>query len=359
MEIKLVNVPEEKRIDPKEILEGTLGFGEKFCDLMFKTTYSPEKSWHEAQICAYEPIPLDPAALVLHYAQEIFEGLKAYKQKDGSVAMFRPEMNAKRFNSSAKRMVMPEVKVEDQLQAYEMLVRELVNWIPEKEGYSLYIRPTMIATTPVLGVRPSMEYLFYVICSPVAGYFANGFKPVSITTSEEYVRAAVGGIGAAKTGGNYAASLLAAKVAKEKGFDQVVWLDANQHRYIEEMGGMNIMFVKGKKIYTCPLTGSILPGITRDSIFTLSAELGLEIEETMLDADEVCSQIDSGEITEVFACGTAAVITSVGNFSHKGVNHKVGSGQPGEVTRTLYKTITGIQRGELEDKHGWIHKIEI
>jgi len=359
MEIKINEIPAELKKDPAKILEGTLGFGQIFCDRMFKTTYTPEKSWHDAHIGAYEPIVLDPAALVLHYAQEIFEGLKAYKQNDGTVAMFRPEMNAQRFNNSAKRLVMPEVPVEDQLKAFEMLVKELVDWIPTKEGYSLYIRPTMIATTPILGVQPSKEYLFYVICSPVAGYFAGGFKPVSITTSEEFVRAAVGGIGAAKTGGNYAASLMAAKVAKEQGFDQVVWLDANHHRYIEEMGGMNIMFVKGKKIFTCPLTGSILPGITRNSVFTLAPELGYSIEETMLDADQICKEIDSGEISEIFACGTAAVITAVGNFSHKGVNHQVADGQPGDVSKNLYNTLTGIQRGEIADKHGWVHRIEI
>ncbi len=357
MDIRIEPMKPELKKDPKEILAGELGFGQVFCDQMFTVEYNPEQGWHNARIRPYEPFQLDPAALVLHYAQEIFEGLKAYRLPDGGVGMFRPEMNAERMNNSARRLVMPELPVEGQLKAMHWLVKELKDWVPDKAGYSLYLRPTMIATTPVLGVRPSNDYLYYIICSPVAGYFSGGFKPVRIATSQQYVRAAVGGVGAAKTGGNYAASLLAAKAAKEEGFDQVVWLDAKEHRYIEEMGGMNIFFVSGKKLMTCPLTGSILPGITRNSILTLAPELGYEVEETLLDANEVCAKIDSGEIGEIFACGTAAVITAVGEFSHGGTNHKVGDGQPGEITKHLHETLTGIQNGKLEDRHNWTARV--
>lgn len=358
MQIDILKQSPETMRDPREILAGPLGFGRIFCDRMFTMMYRNGK-WEDPQIGPYRPFSLDPAALVFHYAQEIFEGMKAYKLADGSIGMFRPEKNAERLNDSARRLVMPEIPVADQLRIYETLVRELKDWVPDQAGYSLYLRPTMIATTPILGVQPSQEYLFYVICSPVAGYFARGFEPVRVATSQEFVRAAVGGIGAAKTGGNYAASLLAARQAKEKGYDQVVWLDAKEHRFIEEMGGMNIFFVKGKDIYTCPLTGSILPGITRDSILTLAPDLGLRAHETMLDVNEVCAAIDSGEITEVFACGTAAVVTAVGLFSHAGKEHPVGDGQPGEVTRTLYKTLVDIQSGQAEDRHGWRYPVSL
>lgn len=358
MDIDIRDIPPELKKNPDDYLKGPLGFGKIFCDRMFRCTWSEAKGWHDAEISAYEAIPLDPAALVLHYAQEIFEGLKAYSIPNGGIGMFRPEMNANRMNASARRLVMPEMPVEDQLQAFDLLVRQLEDWIPSQEGYSLYVRPTMIATTPVLGVQPAVDYLYYVICSPVAGYFARGFEPVRITTSQQYVRAAVGGVGAVKTGGNYAASLMAAKKAKKEGFDQVVWLDAKEHRYIEEMGGMNIFFVKGERLYTCELTGSILPGITRDSILTLAPEMGWQVEETLLEVDEICAGIDSGEVSEIFACGTAAVITAVSEFCHAGKNHKIGDGKPGPITSRLYKTLTDIQTWRIEDTHGWTHWVK-
>ncbi len=358
MEIRIRKTPDHLKRDPKQVLAGKLGFGQVFCDRMFRARWSEEKGWHDAEIAAYEPIPLDPGALVFHYAQEIFEGLKAYRRPDGGIGMFRPVMNAERFNRSATRLVMPEVPVDDQMQAMTMLVKELQDWIPSGEGQALYLRPTMIASNPVLGVKPATEYLYFVIGSPVGAYFENGFSPVKVATSQEYVRAAVGGTGAAKCGGNYAASLLAAKIAKAQGYDQVVWLDAKEHRYIEEMGGMNIFFVYGDTLATCPLTGSILPGVTRNSILTLAADLGLKAEERMLDVDEVCRGIDAGEVTEVFACGTAAVVTAVGVFGHNGTDHRVGNGEPGQTTRRIYDTLTGIQTGKLGDKHGWCHRVD-
>ncbi|RJO65939.1 MAG: branched-chain amino acid aminotransferase [Myxococcales bacterium] len=357
MQITIRSVPEAQKRNPKEVLSKPLGFGRVFADRMFRMRWNEKKSWHDAEICAYEPLVLDPAALIFHYAQEIFEGLKAYRLPDGGVGLFRPKLNAERMNASARRLVMPEIPVEAQMQALTMLLRELKDWAPSAEGSSLYIRPTMIGVTPVLGVRPASDYLYYIICSPVSGYFEKGFAPVKVATSEEYVRAAAGGLGASKAGANYAASLLAAKVAKTKGYDQVVWLDAKEHRFIEEMGGMNIFFVYGKQLLTSPLTGSILPGITRDSILKLAPEMDLEVEECRLSVDKVTRDINSGKITEIFACGTAAVVTAVSIFSHKGTDCQVGNGEPGPVTTRLYNQLTGIQTGKLADTHGWTFRV--
>ncbi len=357
MEIRIREVPAEYKKNPKEVLAGPLGFGKLFTDRMFQVKWTEEKGWHDAEICAHMPLQLDPAALVLHYAQELFEGMKAYYLTDGSIGLFRPEMNCKRLNASARRLVMPEIPVEDQMQAIEMLVRELRDWIPTQPGYSLYIRPTMIATNPLLGVQPAREYLYFVICSPVAAYFERGFQPVRVATSLEFVRAAVGGLGQVKAGANYAASLMAAAEAKKRGYDQVVWLDAKEHRYIEEMGGMNVFVVYGDTLKTCKLTGSILPGITRDSILHMASDLGLKVEETLLDVNEVVKDFDSGKATEAFACGTAAVVTAISHFQHDGTEHKVGDGQPGDVTTKLYETLTGIQSGKLEDRYSWVHRL--
>jgi branched-chain amino acid aminotransferase len=358
MQIEICDIPVEKQRDPREVLSKPLGFGRVFCDRMFTMSFH-DGQWRDPKIEAYRTLELDPAALVLHYAQEIFEGLKAYQRADGRIGLFRPEKNAERMNTSARRLVMPEIPVEDQVRIYKTLVSQLKDWVPTQAGYSLYLRPTMIATTPVLGVQAAHDYLYYIICSPVAGYFARGFAPVRITTCREYVRSAVGGLGAAKTGGNYAASLLAAQSAKKEGYDQVVWLDAKEHRYIEEMGGMNIFFVKNGEIYTSPLTGSILPGITRDSILTLAPELGLPIHEDMIDAYEVCKDIKRGAVSEIFACGTAAVVTAIGSFGHAGTDYQVGDGQPGPITRRLYEHLVNLQTGRVEDRHGWCQIVEV
>ena len=357
MDIAIRELPPHVKKDAKEVLSKPLGFGQVFCDRMFKMKWNPEQGWHDAEIAPYGPLSLDPAALVLHYAQEIFEGMKAYRLPDGGVGLFRPEMNCARLNDSAERLMMPTIPVEDQMQAINMLVSELQEWVPNNDGYALYIRPTMIAVNAELGVKPAREYLFYIICSPVSGYFADGFKPVSVVTSTEYSRACIGGTGAAKCGGNYAASLRALAQAKDEGYSQNIWLDAQEHRYIEEMGGMNLMFVYGDTIKTSPLTGTILPGITRNSISTMIPDMGLKFEETMLDIDQVCADIDNGVITEVFACGTAAVITAIDVLAHKGVDHKVADGKAGDVTMKLYNTITSIQSGKAEDRYDWTKRV--
>ncbi len=357
MKIEVQDIPAELLRNPKEILSKPLGFGQVFCDRMFTCRWNEKEGWHNAKIGPHEPLVLDPASLVFHYGQEIFEGLKAYRLPDGGVGLFRPEMNAKRFNRSAARLMMPEVPVELQLEAYHTLVKELKDWVPSQDGYSLYLRPTMIGVNAELGVKPASEYLFFIICSPVSGYFADGFKAVKIATSENYARAAEGGTGMAKCGGNYAASLKALKEAKDAGYAQNVWLDAKEHRYIEEMGGMNIMFVYEDTVKTCPLTGTILPGITRFSLGELIPDMGYKFEESLLDVEEVCKDIDNGKIKEIFACGTAAVITGISVFAHKGVDHKVGNGEPGENTTKLYKTLTGIQTGKLEDKFDWTVRV--
>ena len=339
--------------DPEGELAGPLGFGKLFAPRMFSACYKDGHGWYDIAIHDYQKIPFDPAALVFHYAQEIFEGLKAYRQPDGGIALFRPDRNAWRMNSSAQRLAMPTMPEELQIEAFTLLVKDLADWVPSRPGASLYLRPTMFATNAVLGVQPGDEYLYYVIASPVDAYFKGGFKPVSLMTSREYVRAAVGGTGAAKCGGNYAASLLAGKQAKKAGYDQVIWLDAKEHRYIEEMGGMNIFFVYGDTLCTSPLTGSILPGITRDSILKLAATLGLKVRETMLDVDQTMAEIDQGLVTEVFACGTAAVVSPVGRILHDGVLHEVNGNEPGAVTSRLHKTLTDLQFGLGDDPFGW------
>lgn len=351
IEIRPVD-PHAPRRDPARELEGPLGFGKLFAPRMFSAWYK-KGEWTEVAVHDHQKIPFDPAALVFHYAQEIFEGLKAYRQPDGGIALFRPDRNAWRMNHSAERLAMPTMPAELQIEAFSSLVKDLKDWVPARHGASLYLRPTMFATNAVLGVQPGDEYVYYVIASPVDAYFKGGFKPVSLMTSREYVRAAVGGTGAAKCGGNYAASLLAGKLAKKQGYDQVIWLDAKEHRYIEEMGGMNIFFVYGDTLCTAPLTGSILPGITRDSILKLAVELGYKVKEVMLDVDQVMADIDRGTVTESFACGTAAVVSPVGRILHDNVLHEVNGNEPGAVTAALHKYLTDLQFGVGPDPFGW------
>jgi branched-chain amino acid aminotransferase len=333
--------------------ESQLGFGKIFTDRMFLVEWSVGKGWHDARIKPYEPFMLDPACLVLHYAQEIFEGLKAYKLEDGRITLFRPEMNARRFNQSAERMCMPEVPEELFLQGIEKLVSLERDWIPAAPGTSLYIRPTMIAVESVLGVKPSDHYYFYVILSPVGAYYAAGFNPVSILVEDKYVRAVSGGTGEAKTGGNYASSLKAGLEAKKKGYDQVLWLDGRERRFIEEVGAMNMFFAYGDHIVTSPLTGSILSGVTRDSVLKLAATLGCIVEERMIDVNDLMADIRSGKVTEAFGSGTAAVITPVGKLCYKDESISVGHGV-GRLTQKLYDTLTGIQTGKIADKLGWV-----
>lgn len=333
------------------------GFGTNFSDHMVVIEWSEERGWHDAVVGPRQPIALDPAAAVLHYAQEIFEGLKAYAQTDGSLALFRPEANAARFNQSAKRLAMPELPEALFVEAIERLVQVDRDWIPEGEGASLYLRPFMIATEAFLGVRPAKQYKFIVIASPAGNYFKSGAPAVSIWVSD-YTRAAPGGTGAAKCGGNYAASLVPQGEAIARGHDQVVFLDAAEHKWIEELGGMNLYFVfDDGSLLTPALTGTILPGITRDSLLTLAREEGLTVVEDRYSIDQWRDDAKSGRLVETFACGTAAVVTPVGKVAGRDVEFSIGSGGPGQLTQKLKNRLVAIQRGEAEDTHGWIRKV--
>jgi branched-chain amino acid aminotransferase len=334
-------------------------FGKVFTDHMITIRWTAASGWHDARLEAYGPFTLDPATSVFHYAQECFEGLKAYRQGNGSIAAFRPDANAARFNSSARRMAMPELPEETFIQSLELLVAQDREWVPAGEGNSLYLRPFMIATQPGLGVNyPSKEFLFCVIASPAASYFRGGVKPVKVWLSQEYTRAAPGGTGAVKCGGNYAAAFTAQQQALDEGCDQVVWLDAIERRWVEEMGGMNLFFVYGdSRIVTPALTGSLLPGITRDSLLQLAQKLGIAAAEGRISIDQWQQQCATGELTEVFACGTAAVITPVGAVRGADGGWTIGGDAAGPVTLRLREELMGIQYGHLPDPFGWIHKI--
>ena len=339
---------------PRPADESQLGFGKQFTDRMLVMEYAVGTGWHSARIQPYGPLSLDPACAVLHYAQEIFEGLKAFRRDDGRIALFRAIDNVRRFNRSAVRMCMPEVDEAFFLDVIRQLVRLEADWVPRSAGTSLYIRPTMIATDPYLGVKPSDTYLCYVILSPVGAYYKGGFSPVKIWISDEYVRAALGGTGEAKTGGNYAASLRASMDAAARGFDQVLWLDAEQRKYVEEVGSMNMCFVVDGKVVTSPLRGTILDGVTRRSILTLVRDLGMDVEERALTVDEIFDTIAAGRMTEAFGTGTAAVVSPVGQFTYRDRTATLGSGQVGQLTLRLYDTLTGIQYGRRPDPHGWV-----
>ncbi|CAM3118256.1 branched-chain amino acid aminotransferase [Skermania piniformis] len=338
------------------------GFGRYLTDHMVSIDYTRDGGWGPGRVEPYAPITLDPAAMVLHYGQAIFEGLKAYRQPDGSIASFRIDANARRLQRSAQRIAMPELPTELFVESVRQLLAVDHAWVPAAGGEdSLYLRPFMFATEAGLGVRPAGNYRYLLIASPAGAYFPRGVKPVRVWLSTEYVRAAPGGTGAAKFAGNYAASLVAQAQAAEEGCDQVVWLDAIEHRYVEEMGGMNLFFVFGAgaqaKLVTPELSGALLPGITRDSLLTLAADSGIAIEERRIGTDEWRSKASSGEITEVFACGTAAVITPVGAVCSADGEFTIADGEPGEVTMALRDTLTGIQRGTFADTHGWVTRL--
>ncbi|GAA4074343.1 branched-chain amino acid aminotransferase [Nonomuraea sp. NPDC050663] len=354
-----VQLSDHARTDAeREQVLSSPGFGQHFTDHMISIDYTEELGWHNARLMPYGPLTLDPATSVFHYGQELFEGLKAYRQVNGSIVTFRPYANAARFNLSCQRMAMPELPEETFVEALELLVQTDRDWVPTTEGHSLYLRPFIIATQVGLGVNyPSRSYKFMVIASPAASYFTGGLKPVSVWLSTEYTRAAPGGTGAAKCGGNYAGAFVATRQAVEQGCDQVVWLDSHEHRYVEEMGGMNLFFVYGDKLLTPALTGTLLPGITRDSILTLAAELGLEPVEGRLSIEEWQAGCESGELGEVFACGTAAVVTPVGFVKGADRAWTIGDGTPGPVTMRVREELVGIQYGGRPDHHGWIHKI--
>ncbi|MFE0027637.1 branched-chain amino acid aminotransferase [Amycolatopsis sp. NPDC059021] len=338
------------------------GFGTHFTDHMVTVKWTAEQGWHDATVGPYTPFTLDPATSVLHYGQAIFEGLKAYRQPDGSIAAFRPDANAERFQASAERLAMPKLPEDIFIESLRELLAVDSRWVPTKQGESLYLRPFMISTEAGLGVnRPANEYVYALIASPAGSYFASGVKPVSVWLSTEYVRAAPGGTGFAKCAGNYAASFVAQAQAVEQGCDQVVWLDAVERRWVEEMGGMNLFFVFGSgsdaRVVTPELTGSLLPGVTRKSLLQLASSLGYAVEERRISTDEWESAAASGALTEVFACGTAAVITPVGHVKHAGGQFSIAGGNPGELTMKLRELLTGIQEGTQSAPEGWMLKM--
>jgi len=333
------------------------GFGKTFTDHMVKAIWTLGEGWHDAEVTAYGPLQLDPAAAVLHYAQEIFEGMKAYRHEDGSIWAFRPEENAARMVRSSHRLAFPELPVDDFVQAVDALVSVDQRWVPDAEGEkSLYIRPFMIATEAFLGVRPAHHVTFMVIASPAGSYFSGGIRPLRLWLTEEYTRAGRGGMGAAKTGGNYASSLVAQQEAYDNGCDQVVFLDASEGKYVEELGGMNMYFVYADGHIVTPAIGTILEGITRSAIIELAGKAGHQVEERRFSIDEWRDGVSSGEITEVFACGTAAVVTPVGALKWAG-GEVDGSGEPGELTMQIRQSLVDIQYGRADDTFGWMHRV--
>jgi len=345
--------PEDRGACPENF-----GFGNVFSDHMFVQQHNVENGWYDSVIEPYHNLNLDPSAAVLHYSQEIFEGLKAYRRKDGGVNLFRPLDNMKRFNRSASRMVMPEVDAEFHLHALKELIALDSAWVPSQDGSSLYIRPAMIASSSKLGLGAAADYIHFIITGPAGSYFQGGFKPIPVYVADEYRRAVIGGVGEAKTGGNYAASLYISEEVAKKGYSQVLWLDAIHGKYVEEVGAMNICFVyEGKQIITPELSGSILPGITRDSILKLAPTMGYEVSERRLDVNGVLKDIKSGKITEVFGCGTAAVVSPVGELCYKDEKYIINNNESGPVSRAIYDALTSIQYGEQDDPFNWIEKV--
>jgi branched-chain amino acid aminotransferase len=345
----------------RERIMANPGFGKVFTEHLAGISWDRERGWHDAEVRPYGPIQMDPGTSVLHYAQAVFEGLKAFRQADGRIAVFRPEANAARFRRSARRLALPELPDRTFIEAIELLVRLDADWVPSAPEHSLYLRPFMYASEVGLGVRPSAQVEFVLIASPSGSYFPTGVKPVTVWLSEEFSRAAPGGTGEAKCGGNYAGSLLAQAQASAQGCDQVVWLDAVEHSAVEEMGGMNLYFVFGSgsraRLLTPALTGTLLPGVTRDALLTIGADLGYEVEEGRITAAEWEAGCADGSLTEVFACGTAAVITPVAAVKSAHGNWTVGDGQSGKVTMRLRQALVDIQRGAAPDTHGWLHKV--
>jgi branched-chain amino acid aminotransferase len=361
MQFEVVANPNPRSEDERAAILAAPGFGRYFTDHMVRIDYA-DGQWGEGRVLPYGPLTLDPATSALHYGQEIFEGLKAYRQVNGSIAAFRPDANAARFARSAQRLAMPALPADLFVESLHSLVEVDQAWVPDNPDESLYLRPFMVATEVGLGVNtPSSSYTYLVIGSPAGPYFAGGIKPVKVWLSTEYTRAAPGGTGAAKCAGNYAAAFVAQAQATARGCDQVVWLDAAEHRWVEEMGGMNLYFVYGTgpsaRIVTPSLTGTLLPGITRDSLLTLAADLGYTAEEDKISTDEWREGNESGAITEVFACGTAAVITPVGAVDSDNGGWTIGDGNPGPVSMRLREHLMAIQTGREPDPHGWMRKL--
>lgn len=351
----MLNIKIEKTTAPKaKPAKGEkLGFGHIFTDHMFVMNYTEGRGWHDARIIPYQNLSLSPASMVFHYGQEMFEGLKAYMGDDGKAYLFRPDMNAKRANQSNDRLCIPNIPEEDFVEAVRAVVEVDKDWIPTEPGTSLYIRPFVIATDDFLGVAPSKTYLFMVILSPSGAYYESGLAPVGIWIEDEYVRAVKGGMGFAKTGGNYAASLIAQVKAHDDGYSQVLWLDGVERKYIEEVGAMNIFFKIAGKIVTPMLNGSILPGVTRNSVLTLCRAWGYEVEERRISVDELVAAAKDGTLEEVFGTGTAAVVSPVGKLRYMDDVMQIGEGNIGALTQKLYDEITGIQWGRRDDPFGW------
>ena len=356
----MLNIKIEKTQTPKDLpaANDPLKFGTIFTDHMFIMNYDKGQGWHDARIVPYAPLSLDPSAMVFHYGQEMFEGLKAYKTEDEKVLLFRPDKNAERANRSNRRLCMPEIPTQDFVDAIKALVKVDEAWIPTKPGTSLYVRPFMIAVDPFLGVRAADSYLFIIILSPVGAYYAEGLNPIKIWIEDDYVRAVKGGIGEAKTGGNYVASLAAQEKAHEEGYSQVLWLDGKERKYIEEVGAMNIFFKINGTIVTPELNGSILPGVTRDSVITLCKQWGLPVEERKVSAEELFEASNNGSLEEVFGTGTAAVISPVGQLRFQDHVMQIKDGNIGEISQKLYDTITGIQLGKVEDNNNWTVEVK-
>lgn len=334
-----------------------LGFGQVFTDHMFVMDYEEGKGWHNAKISPYQPLELSPAAMVFHYGQAVFEGLKAYATASGEIHLFRPDRNFKRLNASNDRLCIPKIDEEFALEALKELIRVDRDWIPTAPGTSLYIRPFIIATEPYLGVNPSKQYKFIIIMSPVGSYYKEGINPVKILVEEQYVRAVVGGTGEAKTAGNYASSLKGSELASQQGYSQTLWLDGKENKYVEEVGSMNIFFKIAGKVITPALNGSILSGITRDSMINVLKSKNIPIEERAIEFAEIVEAAKNGTLEEAFGTGTAAVISPVGELKWQDEILTINNGQIGEVTQMLYDTLTGIQYGTMEDPFGWIVKL--
>ncbi len=354
-----MNISITKNTAPKVKPESsTLGFGQFFTDHMFMMDWSAEKGWYDARIVPFGPIALHPASTVLHYGSEIFEGLKAYRRADGKVQLFRPIENIRRMNNSAERLCLPQIPEEDMMQALTALVSLEQDWTPSAPGTSLYLRPFLYGNDETLGVHAVHNATFAIIASPVGSYYKEGINPVKIMIEDEDVRAVRGGTGYAKCGGNYAASNRAGERAAQKGYSQVLWLDGVERKYIEEVGAMNVMFKIGDEIVTPMLSGSILPGITRKSCIEVLKQKGYNVSERLLSIDELEAAMESGKLEEAWGCGTAAVISPIGEFCYKGVKYAVNNGEIGKVSQELYDTLTGIQWGKIEDSFGWTQIVE-
>lgn len=354
-----MNITVTKTTNPKEKPQmENLPFGKYFSDHMFMMNYDEEKGWHDPRIVPYAPLELDPSAMVFHYAQEVFEGLKAYKDKQGHVRLFRPDKNFARLNVSNERLAIPQIDEELCLEGLKQLVELDRDWIPEQAGASLYIRPFIIATDPYLGVRPSESYLFLIICSPSGLYYPEGLAPVKIYVEDSYVRAVRGGTGFTKTGGNYAGSIRAQVIAHEKGYSQVLWLDGVEQKYIEEVGSMNIFFKIDGEVVTPALNGSILSGITRMSTIELLKKWGIPVSEKRISIQEVADAYDAGKLEECFGTGTAAIISPVGELRWEDKVMHINNNQIGEVTQRIFNAITDIQTGDAEDEMNWVVKVD-